>query len=131
MKKVTFLFLALAFVVFAACSSPKTPSSTVKNYLNYIQAGNYEAAVKCFQFDQEAEITEENLASLAEKMKSGYEESGKNDIAKIEILSEETIDENNAKVTAQLFYKDGTDETSTYTLQKDEKGDWKIVFDAK
>ena len=130
MKKITILFVALAIILFAGCSSSsKTPENTVKTYLNYVKTDKYEKAVECFYFENET-VSKEQLAAIAAKMRAGYAEEGKNAFTKFEILEKE-IDEDNATVKVKMFYKDGTDDTETYKLRKNEKGEWLIKFDAK
>ena len=129
MKKLTFLFVALAAILFVACSSSSnTPSNTVKTYLNCIKTDKYNKAVECYYFDES--MSKEQLEAFAAKLKASYVEEGKNAINKFEILEEE-IDDNKAEVNVKIFYKDGTDDTETYKLQKNEKEEWKIVIDAK
>ena len=127
MKKITFLLVALATILFAGCSS-KTPSNTVKQYLNYIKTDNYEKAVECFFVEETA--SKEDLANLAAKMKEGNAKDGKNAIVKFEILKEE-INDDKATVEVKVFYQDKTEDTDTYKLKKNEKGEWKILLDAK
>ena len=125
MKKVTFLFVALAVILFGACSSSsKTPSGVAKIYLNHVKAENFDKAVKCI--DDES-MPQEQLTAIAGKLQATYAENG---LTKFEILSEE-IDGDNAKVEVKEFFKDGTDDTKIFKLRKNEKGDWKIVPEAK
>ena len=126
MKKITFLFAALAIILFAGCS-PKTPSNKVKQYLNYIKTENYEKAAECFLPDEEA-TSKEDLKVFAEKLKESNAKEGK--ITKFEILKEE-INDDKATVEVKIFYQDETEDTETYKLQKNAKGEWKILIDAK
>jgi len=128
MKKITFLFVALATIfLVTACSSSKTPSDTVKTYYDHVKSGNYEKAVKCFYFEEEAK--KEDIEAFAAKMKASYAESGKNTISKIEILNEEiNEDGDRAKVEVKILYKDGTEDTEKQKLKKTEKGEWKLEY---
>jgi len=131
MKKITFLFVALATVLFVACSSSSssnTPSGTVKAYYNYLKADNYDKAVECYLLDET--ISKEQLTAFAAKLKASHTEDNKAAISKFEILNEE-MEEDQANVEVKIFYKDGTDETETLTLKKNEKGEWKIALDGK
>jgi hypothetical protein len=128
MKKITFLFMTVASVLFVACS-PKTPSNTVKEFLNYIKAEKYEKAVEYFFLEDET-ASKEDLEVFAAKLKEGYAKDGKHTIAKFEILKEE-INEDKASVEVKVFYTDDTDDTEMYQLQKNKKGEWKILIDSK
>ena len=130
MKKITFLFVALAVILFGACSpSAKTPSGAVKIYSDYIKTENFDKAVECIYLEDES-TSKEQLLEIAEKLKTSYAENGKNNFDKIEIVSEE-IDGDNATVEVKEFFKDGTEETNTYKLRKNENGEWKIDLFAK
>jgi len=132
MKKLQVLLLSLCAFFFAGCSSKTdSPSGIVKEYLDYIQAGNYDKAVKCFHFEKE--VDEAELKALAGKLEAGYNKEGK--LKSYEIVSEEITkddqgNEMKGKVEVKLFYVNDKEDEQTIKTVK-EGGKWMIDFSIK
>jgi translation initiation factor 2B subunit (eIF-2B alpha/beta/delta family) len=139
MKKIVSLVMALCAMAFVSCSSSseKTPSGTVKNYLNCLKAEQYEKSVDYFvrpgmtgemmEDDEDVpEVSEEEWKALIVKMGESMKEQG--GLKSYELVKDgETISEdgNSATVETVLIFGNGTNSENSFKLVKVD-GEWKI-----
>ena len=131
MKKITRITMLVALMalvsMMVSCSGGggSSPSAVAKNFVQKIEKGDVDAAVKMLDGADEAtaEEMEKMKAFLAEGTKQMAEKGG---IKSIEVI-DETINEegNEAKVKTKIVYGDGTTDESSSNLVKKDKG-WKV-----
>jgi hypothetical protein len=124
MKKITVFAMAFCTMLLVACSlNSKSPSNTVKKYLECLKSGQYEKAIGYFDLEDQSDETE--LKMLAEKMGKSIQEKG--GLKSYELVKDgETISEdgNSASVAVKITFGDETKE-NTFKLNKVNK-EWKI-----
>lgn len=123
MKKHLIFWSAVMAIFFAACGGSKTPSSTVKNYLNAVQSKNFEKALECFNYDK-TETNEEEMKALVEKFETSVDEQG--GLKSYEILSE-TIAEDGNSATVKITQTWGNEQTEEQEVNLTKiNEEWKI-----
>ena len=124
MKKLTLISLfVLSFFSISACSSFDSPSTVVKKFYSYIEAGKVNDAYELITKDGKEMLQKYSgvsvLSDLTRKIKS------KNGINEIKIKNEE-ITGDTAKVYFELWYGNGTKKDDSEELIK-ENGAWHIT----
>lgn len=113
------LAAALAFV---ACGLFGGPGQATKNFYYALEAGRVDEAMKTVSSQTKSALGEPKLRALLTDLTRKIKQRG--GIASIEITSEEITGEI-ADVTGTVKYEDGTSESFTQKLFK-ENGDWKF-----
>lgn len=120
MKKVIlFLSIAVCTAFAMACSSSNGPEAVATKAIAAIQKGDYDAYAATFNLSSS---DQKMLAGMAEEKVSKQLEL-KGGIKSFKI-TDSAIDGENAKVTAHLVYKDGSEEDQVMSF-KNVEGTWK------
>lgn len=130
MKKVILGLAVLFCAVLVISCSKSSPKDVVNQYVEAMQAKDYEKAADCFYYGKE-ENTEEaraQLIALLEKGGKSIEEKG--GIKSFEVLSDEE-NEDKGIVKGKIVYGNGeVDEDATLTTVKVD-GKWFIDLESK
>ena len=125
MKKILTMMWVLVYLSIVACSSFESPSTVVKDFYTYAEAGKVNDAYKLVT-DEGKEMLKKYgggvsaISSITDKIKK------KGGIKTIEILSEK-ITGDTANVSFRLTYGDGTIMEDNEKLIK-EQGAWRITI---
>ena len=116
-------FAAIAVLVFLmGCSGGKnygmnsTPAKTIEEFYTYLDKGN---------IDQASQMVSRNAAANKENFKNTPAEIAANIKARNGLKSVAVVREDGTTLVANINYKNGTSETSTYTMVQEDR-DWKI-----
>lgn len=126
MKKLFFILFCVFFVV--GCGSD-SPDNVAKDFIEYLNKGDIEKALKCTEFielkgDEGKANAKDKLSDMS---KSFLNHSNKQDGFKnVEVISS-NIDNDTAQVRLQINFKNGTSESEDFNLyKKDSK--WYLDF---
>ncbi|MCL2682777.1 MAG: DUF4878 domain-containing protein [Bacteroidales bacterium] len=129
MKKIASLVIALCVITFVSCSPrEKTPSDTVKNYLECLQSGKYEKAISYYNIDLGESM---EMKMLADKMEESLKEQ--NGLKSFKLVEGgETISEDGktATVAVLMTHGNGDVEEEILDLVKVD-GEWKLEVNLK
>lgn len=124
--KTLFGFVVLALLIFAGCKSEKGPGETLEEYLNAMQAGNYESFVGGLSYPGFAGVNADSLTiHLMEANKQLLEE--RYDGVKSYEIVKVTLDEQGTTATVRVkinFGNDSSEETECEMIKEDDG--WKI-----
>jgi|GEM_PF-3023631 hypothetical protein len=116
-------FAAIALLVFfMGCSGGKnsgmnsTPAETIEQFYNYLDHANIGDA---------SQMVSRNAAANKGNFKNTPAEIAANIKARNGLKSVEVVKEDGNTLVANINYKNGTTETSTYTMVQEDR-DWKI-----
>lgn len=123
MKKIILsLMFALGAVLMVCCSSPvpKGPETVAEKAVAALHKGDYDAYAATFDL---SESDQKMLAGMVEEKVS--EKIAEKGGIKSYKVTDTAIDEDKAKVTVHLVYKDGTEDDQDMAFSKGEDGAWK------
>lgn len=114
--------IAILFLFALTGCGGGSPSSTVRDFYNYTQKGDYEKAASLLSQSTLDQFGIAKIVQLLQQQKEGWNDYG--GVDKFEI-ADETVVNNQAMVEVKITMKDGQVLSDTVTLLKEEKG-WRI-----
>lgn len=135
MKKVFYLTLVIAAVVFAGCKDNKTKNAgqVAKQHMEHLKAGNYDRFVECMAFDVSMPVEEVQAQKAAYKKALHHRidpvVAEKGGLSEVKVISEKASpDGTRATVELENTYNNGQKEK--YTTDLVWVGDeWKLDMD--
>ena len=121
-SKFRILLLLTAVTAFVACGLFGGPGKATKNFYYALEAGRLDDAIGMVSNQTKGSLGEQKLRGVLSDLTRKIKQHG--GISSIEVTSEEITGEI-ADVAGAIEYKDGTSESFTQKLFK-EQGDWKL-----